>query len=115
MILTMWHDGLWLKLWEMGVRGKVWRIIKQMYEFSRSVVLLEGEKFEAFSLEQGVAQGCSLSPILFSVFVNDLLIEVEEEGLGVQLNNRKSIADLLFADDFLVLVIPVRIYRSLLM
>ena len=27
---TVWHDGLWLKLWEMGVRGKVWRIIKQM-------------------------------------------------------------------------------------
>ena len=23
---TVWHDGLWLKLWEMGVRGKVCRI-----------------------------------------------------------------------------------------
>ena len=54
-----------------------------MYEFSRSAVLLEGEKSEAFRLEQGVAQGCSLSPILFSVFINDLLIEVEEAGLGV--------------------------------
>ena len=83
----MWRDGLWLKLWEMGVRGKVWRIIKQMHGFSRSAVLLEGEKSETFSLEQGVVQGCSLSPILFSVFINDLLIEVEEAGLGVQLNN----------------------------
>ena len=35
-----------------------------------------------FSVEQCVAQGCSLSPILFSVF-NDLLKEVEEEGMGV--------------------------------
>ena len=34
-----------------------------MYEVSRSAVLLEGEKSTAFSLEQGVAQGCSLSPI----------------------------------------------------
>ena len=25
-----------------------------------------------FSVEQGVAHGCSLSPILFSVFINDL-------------------------------------------
>ena len=26
-----------------------------------------------FSVEQSVEQGCSLSPILFSVFINDLL------------------------------------------
>ena len=68
----MWRDGLWLKLWEMGVMDKVWKVIKQMYEFSRSAVLLEGEKSDTFSLEQGVAQCCSLSPILFSVFINDL-------------------------------------------
>ena len=97
---TVWRDGLWLKLWEMGIRGKVWRVIKQMYEFSRSTVFLEGEKSDTFSLEQGAAQGCSLSPILFSVFINDLLIEVEKAGLGVQLNNGKSIGGLLFADDF---------------
>ena len=42
----------------------------------------------------------SLSPILFSVFINNLLVEVEKAGLGVQLNNGKSIGGLLFADDF---------------
>ena len=41
--MTLWRDGLWLKLWEMDVRGKVWRVIKQIYAFSRSVVFLEGE------------------------------------------------------------------------
>ena len=38
-----------------------------------------------------MAQGCSLSPIWFSVFIYDLLIEVEKAGLGVQLNNGKKI------------------------
>ena len=71
---TVWRDGLWLKLWDMGVKGRIWRVIKKMYEASRSTVLLEGEMF---SVEQGVAQGCSLSPILFSVFINDLLKDVE--------------------------------------
>ena len=43
-----------------------------------------------FNVEQGVAQGCSLSPILFS---DDLLREVEE-------CNGKSIGGMLFVDDF---------------
>ena len=78
---TVWRDGLWLKLWDMGVRGRMWRVIKTIYEAS-------------------MAQGCSLSPILFSVFINDLLVEVQEAGLGLQLNSGSSIGGLLFADDF---------------
>ena len=68
---TVWRDGLWLKLWDMGVRGRMWRIIKKMYECSRSAVLLEGEQLAEFKVEQGVAQGCSSSPILFSAFINE--------------------------------------------
>ena len=84
----------------MGVKGKMWRVIKKMYEESRSMVLLDGERSEGFNIEQGVAQGCSLSPILFSVFINDLLKEVEETELGVHLSNGKRMSGLLFADDF---------------
>ena len=46
-----------------------------MYEASRSAILLAGA---SFSVEQGVAQGCSLSPIRFLVFINDL--EGSREG-----------------------------------
>ena len=62
-------------------------------------MLLDGEKFNMFNVEQGVAQGRSLSPILFSVFINDLLKVVEEARLGVQLCNNKSITGMLFADN----------------
>ena len=97
---TVWRDGLWLKLWDMGVKGRMWRVIKKMYEASRSTVLLEGEKSAIFSVEQGVAQGCSLSPILFSVFINDLLKDVEQAELGIQLSSGKRVGGMLFADDF---------------
>ena len=66
---SMWHDGLWYKLWNMGVKERMWHVIKEMYESSKNAVLLEGEKSNTFTIEQGVAQGCSLSPILFSVFI----------------------------------------------
>ena len=55
------------KLWDMDVKGKMWRVIKKMYEASYSK--REREKSAVFMLEQGVAQGCSLSPILFFVFI----------------------------------------------
>ena len=38
-------------------------------------------------MEQGVAQGCSLSPIMFSVFINGLLVAVEPAGLGIELSD----------------------------
>ena len=41
---TVWRNGLWVKLWDLGVRGRMWRVIKRMYEASRSAVLLDGEK-----------------------------------------------------------------------
>ena len=37
---TVWRNGLWVKMWELGVRGKMWRVIKEMYSVSRSAVLL---------------------------------------------------------------------------
>ena len=81
-------------------QGRMWRVIKRMYEASRITVLLDGEKSAAFSVEQGVAQGCSLSSILFSVFINDLLKEVEKAELGIHFGEGGRIGGMLFADDF---------------
>ena len=53
----------------MGVKGRMWCVIKKMYMSSRSKVLLEGEKSDSFNVEQGVAQGCSLSPYNFQYSV----------------------------------------------
>ena len=73
----------------MGVKGRMWHVIKKIYESSRSAVLLEGEKSDQFNVEQGVAHGCSLSPMLFSVLINDLLKEVERIELGIQTHTVK--------------------------
>ena len=85
---------------DMGMKGRMWHVDKNMYEASRSAILLEGEKLAAFRVEQGVAQACSFSPILFSVFINGLLKDEEEAGLGIEISNCKRMGGMLFADDF---------------
>ena len=43
---------------------------------------------------QGVAQGCSMSPILFSILINQLLDEVEKAGF---VKNDVKVGGLMFA------------------
>ncbi len=57
-----------------------------MYDITQSAVLLEGEMSKQFSIGQGVAQGCSMSPIFFSILINQLLDEVEKAGIGITVN-----------------------------
>ena len=36
-------ERLWKKLWEPGIREKMWRMMKNMTECARSAVMLDGE------------------------------------------------------------------------
>ena len=40
---SVWHNGLRLKLWNIGVKGKMWCVINTMYNSTRNAVLLKGE------------------------------------------------------------------------
>jgi hypothetical protein len=98
---SVWHDGLWCKLWDKGVRGKLWRTIRNMYSKMRSRVRVNGHTSNDFPVERGTAQGCTLSPLLFNIFIDGLLEAVEAAGLGVPVGDGGSrIGGLMFADDF---------------
>ena len=63
-----------------------------------------------FDISQGVAQGCSLLPTLFS---NQLLDEVEKAGIGISIKNDIKVGRLMFVDDFAGLTVLIqRTYKS---
>jgi len=97
----VWREGLWEKLAEYGISGKMWRVLRSIYESVESSVLLGDNNTRFFNIECGLRQGCILSPILFAIFINGLAEEVNKQGLGAKLYLQKDgkLSILMFADD----------------
>jgi hypothetical protein len=93
--------ALWKVLWEKGVRGKMWRVLQQMYRRVQSCVQVGEQKTKWFDVDVGVRQGCVLSPVLFSLFIDGLAEEVIKAGVGVEVGD-STIQILLYADDMVV-------------
>ena len=68
---TVWRDGLWVRLWDCDVRGKMWRMLRAVYSSVQSSVSVGEEHTRWFDIKQGVRQGDSMSPILFAVFIDE--------------------------------------------
>ena len=80
---TVWHNGLFLKLFQLGLRGDIWFTLYNWYRRISSSVLWNDSVSRSFPVLQGVRQGAVLSPLLYSVFTTELLSILEGSGLGV--------------------------------
>ena len=94
------RDILWHKLIKLGIRAKILNIIRSMYENVKSRVKYNNRLSEEFECYLGVRQGESLSPFLFSMYLNDIEDEFYLNGIeGVDIHHIKLFL-LLYADDF---------------
>ena len=75
----------------------MWRMVKKMTECAKSAMMLDGGISKYFDILRGVAQGCTLSPTLFKVFIDDLIIEAAKQGVKV---GEDMVSGLMFTDDF---------------
>lgn len=69
---SIWHDDLFLKLLVKGAGGKVYNIIKTMYTQMKWAVKVNNMETDFFPQSRGVKQGCSLSPTLFNIYIDEL-------------------------------------------
>ena len=95
---TVWHDGLWKALWDNGVKGKAWRVVRSLYTSMRASVRLGDKQSRKVSMHQGVRQGCPLSPTLFNYFINALAKDLVASGCGAKIQGL-DVGSLLYADD----------------
>ena len=106
---TVWHAGLWYKLIQNNISGKVFNVIQNMYKNIKSCVTINKNKSDFFVCNIGVRQGENLSPFLFALYLNDLQNFLCNENcnylnFGVtEINVYLKLLVLLYADDTVIL------------
>lgn len=95
------HDKLWDALIRKGVGGKYLNAIKSLYANLKSCVKTTKGLTDYFHCSIGTRQGCKCSPIIFSLFINDVVSYLRQEcnyGVFVSEDTDEHIA-LMYADD----------------
>ena len=95
-------DKLFEKLLSKGLPAIVVQVLIFAYEEQQAWVKLSGKRSSSFSITNGTRQGSVLSPILFSVYLDDLLIELRSLQLGCHIGGW-CYGACGFADDLILL------------
>lgn len=98
------HSGLLLKLLNRGVPICLVLILQNWFSKSFCTVKWNNTFSQSFQILAGVRQGGVLSPILFSVYVDSILIKLQNRGCFLQGLNLGS---LMYADDLVLLASSV--------
>src|SRR5438132_9262722 len=84
---------------EIGVNWRDRRLIRNLYLNQKAIVRIQKEYSDEGEIGRAVRQGCSLSPLLFNIYAEAMMVEAMEgieEGIKV---GGKLIKDFRFADD----------------
>ena len=92
--------GLLYKLkHELNIDPIIWLVIRELYkDLEGQVIFMVALVNRSYSISQGSGQGRMLSPFLYKVYKNRLLVELDNINIGISLFNH-SLSSPCFADD----------------
>ena len=83
----VWRDALWVKLHDIGIRGKMWTMVRNLCQGVQTRVRTGVNEFsDWFENGKGVRQGSVLSPLLFIIYMADFIEQIEKLGVGYFVN-----------------------------
>ena len=74
---SVWRDGLWHKMRQYGVEEKFVKVCEELYSRVETRVVLNGGKSRWFAVKRRLRQRCSLSPLLFNIYLMGMAEELE--------------------------------------
>ena len=91
------------KLRDIGINGRFFNIIRSIYTNDSACVKIDQECTEHFTINQGVRQGCILSPLLFNIFMAGLAKKLNSLNKNMLEIGEMGINSLFWADDIVLL------------
>jgi len=89
------------------------RFLLNMYRIHRTHVLWNGNECRWLNVNNGVKQGGVLSPVLFCVYIDGLLMSLYRAGLGCYIGHM-FVGALAYADDSVLLALTPHAIRCML-
>ena len=93
---------LWSRLAGMGFGGQFLRSLQALYTGDCVESSVRGESTKPVFLRRGLRQGCSLSPILFALYISDIGNDLNSCETGFKIGGM-VLSSLLFADDIVLI------------
>ena len=102
---TVQHDLLWARLEAIGVTPRMLAAIRSLYSSGELSMRVGGTAGPSLLQQNGVRQGCPLSPTLFGIFFDGLHNHLDSVAphAGVQLGSGRWVPSLVYADDVVLL------------
>jgi exonuclease III len=94
---TVDRNKLWRKCAEYRIGPETIGMLRQLFDFNGAKVVLCGRESRRFALKRGLLQGSTLSPLLYSIFIDGMLVELNR--MAPMRVGAVDIACLAYADD----------------
>jgi hypothetical protein len=96
---------LWKDLAEAGIKGCIWNSIISTYASHKEQISIgDSRSRDPYSLPNGLRQGSVLSPLLFILYINKLIITLSKSNTGILAGDMdQKIPCLMFVDDLQIL------------
>ena len=106
---TVWIDGILYKVFsELGVGGRMWKVIKDLYTNVKAHASLV---HRIFGKIDGTGQGRILAPFMYKVYVNGLLCVLTNHCHAIFINGLR-IPSPSFADDITLLALHPSFFKT---
>jgi exonuclease III len=109
----VWHEGLFVRLYEAGIKGKLWKTMINAYSNMYNQVLHNNCLSKHIPVKQSTRQGSFWGAWFYLLFINPLINILRQSGIGAKVGDLFCGA-LFFADDIALLAIDKEGLQSLI-